>query len=150
MKPVCCKYLIFFTVWGACRNKTELPVNEYNNLIHNPHTAEISGDSVRKPIIVVNTREINFGSVHQGDTVFREVFVYNRGNASLLISNVSSSCGCAKPEISKNRIESGDSTLLNIIFTTRDQLGDQEKTFTIYSNTNPAETKVQLIGTVLK
>jgi hypothetical protein len=150
VKTTYCKYLIFFTVWGACQNKTELPVNEYNNLIYNPTTASGILDSARIPILEVKERVLDFGMAHQGDTIRQEFVLYNRGKASLLISNVSSSCGCAKPEISKNQVESGDSTSLNIIFTTQDQIGTQEKTFTIYSNTNPAITKVQLIGNVLK
>ena len=150
MKTTYCKYLIFFTVWGACQNKTELPVNEYNNLIYNPTTASGILDSARIPILELKERVLDFGMAHQGDTIRQEFVLYNRGKASLLISNVSSSCGCAKPEISKNQVESGDSTSLNIIFTTQDQIGTQEKTFTIYSNTNPAITKVQLIDNVLK
>ncbi|HRG68339.1 MAG: DUF1573 domain-containing protein [Saprospiraceae bacterium] len=150
MKAAYCKYLIFLTVWGACQKKAELPVNEYDKLIHNPYTAEGQSDSLELPYLIPNISSIDFGTVRQGDTIRQTYVLYNRGKTSLLISKVSSSCGCASPEILKNHLESGDSTLLNIIFTTQDQIGNQEKTFTIYSNTHPAETIVKLKGHVIK
>ncbi len=151
MVRISCKYLIFLIGFSCCKSKSELPVNEYDRVVSNPYTADPSSkDSLSIPILKVDTETIDFGQARQGDTIKCSYKLYNTGSNSLLISKVSSSCGCASPNLSKNTIPVGDSSQLSIIFTTQNIIGSQLKEFTIWANTNPSYKKLKLTGTIIK
>ncbi|WP_420602445.1 DUF1573 domain-containing protein [Flagellimonas sp.] len=87
------------------------------------------------PIMSFEKSEHDFGTIAQGaaqETVFKFT---NTGNAPLIITNASSSCGCTVPEYPKNTpIAPGDSGELKVKFNGSGQ-NQVTKTVTVTANT---------------
>ncbi len=66
--------------------------------------------------ITVETTEFEFGDVKAGELVSRDLVVTNTGSATLLIENISTSCGCTTAVLDRMSIPSGESTILHITF----------------------------------
>ncbi len=141
---------IVFLLAVSCKNTTKLEINPYDELIRNPMSASKEMDTVNIPKLYFPENKYDFGSINQGDSVDHEFKFYNRGQATLLITNVSSSCGCAIPKIYKDRLGPGDSSILKIIFYSKDKIDYQEKKTTIFANTFPPETEILITGYVNK
>jgi hypothetical protein len=144
--------LILFALSISCKNKnnTFQQINPYSELISNPISANNEKDTVNIPKLFFPESRYDFGTVSEGDSVVHNFSFYNRGNAPLLITNVASSCGCTVPKLYKNQLEPGDSSILRVLFNTKDKINDQEKRITIYANTFPTETEIILTGFVNK
>ncbi|SNZ00247.1 DUF1573 domain-containing protein [Flagellimonas pacifica] len=87
------------------------------------------------PIMSFEKSEHDFGTITQGaaqETVFKFT---NTGNAPLIITSASSSCGCTIPEYPKNTpIAPGDSGELKVKFNGSGQ-NQVTKTVTVIANT---------------
>ena len=92
----------------------------------------------------------DFGLIQQNDSVVHEFSFYNKGNAILFITNVSSSCGCTIPKIYKDKLQPGDSSKLKVVFNSKDKIDYQEKKITIFANTFPPQSEVSIFGYVKK
>jgi hypothetical protein len=114
---------------------------------HNDNPAsKINEDNVKKaqekraemnkfPEMSFETREIDFGTHHEGeilDTVFK---FKNTGEVPLVITNVKTSCGCTTPYWPKKPIKPGESDEIKVQFNTNHKPGKQTKTITIHANT---------------
>ena len=144
--------MILFTLFVSCKNKnnTYQQISPYSELIKNPISADKELDTVNIPKLFFPESRYNFGTVSEGDSVIHNFSFYNRGNAPLLITNVASSCGCTVPKLYKSKLEPGDSSILRVVFNTKDKINEQEKKITIYANTFPTETEIILTGFVNK
>ncbi len=111
-------------------------------------SAEKAMDTINIAKLYFPESKFDFGFVTQGDSIVHEFPFYNRGKATLLITNVSSSCGCTIPKVYKDKLEPGDSSILKVVFNTKDKVSYQEKKITIFANTFPSETEVSLSGYV--
>ena len=134
----------------SCKNTTKPQINPYDELIRNPMTANKYMDTVNIPKLYFRENNYNFGSVIQGDSVVHEFIFYNTGKARLLITNVSSSCGCTVPKIYRDNLPPGDSSMLKVVFNSKDKIDYQQKKITIFANTFPPETEIFLSGYVNK
>lgn len=69
--------------------------------------------------------------------------VTNTGDKPLIIENVSASCGCTTPKKPEKPIAPGKSDRIEVIFHPKDgQLDAQEKTVTVFANT---ESKIEVL-----
>jgi len=73
----------------------------------------------------------------------------NSGDAPVIISKVTASCGCTQPEFSKSPILPGGKSEIHVTFNSEGQVGKQQKIITIQSNASNGLTTVQLKGEVL-
>jgi hypothetical protein len=137
--------LIFFY---SCKNTNKPQTSPYDVLINNPMSADKPMDTINIPKIQFDESSFNFGIVQQGDSVIHEFHFTNSGHAPLLITNVSSSCGCTVPKLYKDRLEAGESSVLKVVFNTKNKLDFQEKKITIFANTFPSETVITIFGNV--
>ncbi len=87
------------------------------------------------PIMTFSKSEHDFGTIEQGaaqETIFTFT---NEGNAPLIITNATSSCGCTIPEYPKNKpIAPGESGELLVKFNGSGQ-NQVTKTITVFANT---------------
>ena len=90
----------------------------------------------------------DFGTVKEGDVVEHVFKFTNTGKAPISISNARGSCGCTVPEWPKEPIDPGASNEIKVRFNSKGKSGRQVKPVTITANTWPAETRVQLVGTI--
>jgi len=115
----------------------EIPTNEKGEIINS-----------EMPQLNLLENKIDFGTVEAGKTYTRQLKFTNNGKANLLISEVSSSCGCTVPRWPKNYIVPGDSSEIIVEYNGKDKQGYQEKVLTIYSNTNPVENTIKIIANI--
>ena len=72
--------------------------------------------SSTQPQIVLETESFDFGDVVNGDVVSKTLLVRNEGNASLVIDEVSTSCGCTTASLESMTIPAGGTATLQIEF----------------------------------
>ncbi|MBC6998271.1 MULTISPECIES: DUF1573 domain-containing protein [Bacteroidota] len=86
------------------------------------------------PVMSFEKEEHDFGTIEQGtpqETVFKFT---NTGNAPLIITNATSSCGCTVPDPPKDPIAPGDTGELVVKFNGSGQ-NQVTKTITVNANT---------------
>ena len=77
----------------------------------------------------------NFGTIAESDGMASHVFkVKNEGDAPLVITRITASCGCTRPEWSKEPIAPGQTADVKITYNPKGRPGPFYKTISIYSN----------------
>jgi len=76
----------------------------------------------------------DFGNIYRGQKVTHVFTITNSGTDTLIISNVSSSCGCTAALASSSRIAPKSKTELNVTFNSEGYNGRVTKTATVSSN----------------
>lgn len=93
--------------------------------------------------------EFNFGSIKEGE-VIEKIFTFkNEGQAPLVISNITASCGCTSPDWTKAPVKPGEEGYVKVVFNSTAKTGAQAPTVSIQANTNPTVTRLNLKGTVI-
>ena len=90
-----------------------------------------------------------FGLVKEGAQVKHTFILKNTGDAPVILSKVTASCGCTQPEFSKSPILPGATSEIHVTFNSEGQVGKQQKIITVQSNASNGMTTVQLKGEVL-
>ncbi|TAF98718.1 MAG: DUF1573 domain-containing protein [Cytophagia bacterium] len=94
-----------------------------------------------EPIIEFVSKEHNFGEIKEGDVVKHAFKFKNTGKTPLVIEEAKPGCGCTVPKWPKEPIPPGGESEIVAEFKTQGQGGGiKEKSISIKSNTNPAET----------
>jgi len=86
--------------------------------------------------------EHHFGKVAEGEKIGYTFTFENKGTADLIISAVTTSCGCTVPKFDSRPISPGRTGNIEIVFNTSGRNGIQAKTITVKSN---ASTPVILL-----
>ncbi|PZX52618.1 DUF1573 domain-containing protein [Algoriphagus chordae] len=92
--------------------------------------------------------EYNFGAINEGQVVEHIFKFTNNGQAPLVISNITASCGCTSPDWSKAPVKPGDEGFVKVVFNSAAKSGAQAPTVSIQANTSPTVTRLKLKGTV--
>lgn len=80
----------------------------------------------------------DFGNIYRGEGVAHTFLVKNAGKDTLVISGVSTSCGCTAALVSSPRLAPDSSTQVKVTFSSSGYLGVTHKTVTITSNDTTA------------
>ncbi|MEP2026230.1 MAG: DUF1573 domain-containing protein [Reichenbachiella sp.] len=100
------------------------------------------------PEFAFNEESHDFGTINEGDVV-EHVFAFtNTGDAPLIISSATGSCGCTVPEWPKEPIGVGEKGEIKVKFNSRKKPGVQNKTVTITSNTYPKQQRIKIKANV--
>lgn len=67
-----------------------------------------------EPQIALETAQLDFGDVPNGEIAARDVTVRNAGDAELVVENISTSCGCTTATLEPMRLTPGKSGTLHI------------------------------------
>ena len=102
------------------------------------------------PAMQFSKEEHDFGTIKDGDIVEHKFSFKNVGEAPLIITNASATCGCTVPEWPKEPIPVGGSGDILVRFNSKNKPGNQAKTVTITANTYPSANKVRIRANVLK
>lgn len=138
--------LLFF---ASCNKKTETQAVD-TSLIHNSATAEnTSGSDASGPVINFRELEKDFGMILHGERVLHRFKFTNTGSQALVVTGVSSSCGCTVADYSKSPIEPGKEGYVEVTFDSQNRQGFQEKTVTVLSNCEPNRTELKIKATVI-
>lgn len=100
--------------------------------------------SEKQPKITFAERGIyDFGTLTEGDTVEHVFSFTNTGEFPLIINNITASCGCTTPDWPHEPVAPGAKSSVRVRFNSRGKQGEQNKTITIFANTEPAMTDLQ-------
>jgi hypothetical protein len=152
MKPrniiKCCLPALLVIGLFACNssknNESESKISP--EIVNNPATANTTGDNPQAvPVFTFETDNHEFGEIIQGERVSYAFKFKNTGEAPLVISNASASCGCTVPEYTKSPVEPGEEGFINVTFDSAGKSGMVSKTVTLIANTTP-NTKILTIS----
>ena len=90
----------------------------------------------------------DFGRVESGPTYTASFKYKNTGNANLFISAAEASCGCTVPKWTKDAIKPGESGEISVEFDSKGRTGEQLKTVTVTTNTDPNKNTLTLHTTL--
>jgi hypothetical protein len=110
--------------------------------------SEIVVDS-NAPVFQFETDVMDYGKIVENSDGVRKFKFKNVGKSDLLISSVSSSCGCTVPSFPKEAIQPGGSGEIEIKYNTA-ILGGFTKVITVFSNASEPQKMLRLKGIVSK
>lgn len=101
------------------------------------------------PKVTFEKSEFNFGDIQQGEKV-EHVFTFeNSGTEPLILSNVTTTCGCTATDWPRDPVAPGKSGSIKVVFNSAGKMGRQNKVVTVVSNAVNSQEKVSLVGNVL-
>jgi hypothetical protein len=120
------------------------------DLVNNPISASDTMASLSEtaPIMTFEENIHNFGTLVDGEVVTYKFKFKNTGNADLIISNASASCGCTIPSYPKEPITPGTEGAIDVQFNSTGKVGTFDKNVTITSNTIPTQIYLVIRGEV--
>lgn len=144
--------LTAFLFLGACSNSADTNSSDENEV----GSVEIveSGTSeeaiANGPVGVMSFEQdaYEFGKVKEGEVVEHVFTFVNTGDAPLIISQVSASCGCTTPEFSTHPVAPGQEGTVKVVFDSNGQVGQQHKVISVLSNGSMKVTLLHLRGEV--
>lgn len=92
----------------------------------------------------------NFGSFSEKLGSVSCVFSFvNTGDAPLIITRATASCGCTRPEFPMQPVAPGDSGQIKVTYNAVGRPGSFEKNISVYANTDPERTTLIIKGSVI-
>lgn len=93
--------------------------------------------------------QFDFGTIKEADGPVTHAFTLkNVGNAPLVITRASASCGCTKPKFSTEPIAPGKSTKIEVTYNPAGRPGQFVKTVAVYSNGKDGAFILRIKGVV--
>ncbi|WKD86869.1 hypothetical protein KCTC32516_02249 [Polaribacter huanghezhanensis] len=104
------------------------------------------------PVISLDKKEFDFGTVTDGDIIETTFIVTNTGKSPLIITDAKTTCGCTVPTWPKDKpIAPGESTEIAVKFNTNGKGGGRQvKDVTLFTNTAVGREILRIKGIVNK
>jgi hypothetical protein len=99
--------------------------------------------TIAAPRLELRETEFDFGYAPQNSQLSHVFWLKSVGTDSLKITKVIPGCGCTQAPLEKSDVAPGDSTRLEIIFSTKAYVGPISKSPRIETNTGDSVTRVQ-------
>lgn len=131
--------------FGCNHRDDRLPAD----LVRNPRSATGNESEVKMPVISFDKTSHDFGRIIMGEKVSHTFRFTNTGQADLIISHVSSSCGCTVPTYTNQPVKPGETGTITVTFDSQNRKGFQHKTVTVMTNTQPNTTTLSIKAMVL-
>lgn len=119
------------------------------DVVNNSNSARGNLKPFEAPKITFAKQEHDFGKIIQGEFVRYSFKFTNTGKSDLVISKVSTSCGCTVGNYPRQAIEPGGEGKIEVIFDSRGRKGFQNKTITVLANSNPNKTILRIKSNVV-
>lgn len=149
------KHILFVCALGggvltSCGNQTA--TNSEKATVEHSDTIVASDTSASGKLGVIEFEEsvFDFGKVKEGEVVEHVFKFKNVGEAPVILSQVSASCGCTTPGFTQEPVLPGKMGEINVSFNSLGQVGTQQKIVTVSSNAENRVTTIQIKGTVEK
>jgi hypothetical protein len=107
------------------------------------------GTNSSKPILEVENRVLNMGTIHLDSSYGITYRMKNAGQADLIIDTVSSSCECTVPHSSKRIVQPSDTFAILVTYKPVDP-GRFNKSVVVKSNIDSVFTVLSFRGTIIK
>jgi hypothetical protein len=104
------------------------------------------------PVISLDKKEFDFGTVTDGDIIETTFILTNTGKSPLIITDAKTTCGCTVPTWPKDKpIAPGESTEIAVKFNTNGKGGGRQvKDVTLFTNTATGREILRIKGIVNK
>lgn len=122
----------------------------HNSNIKDLYLQEISGEKLSSQIqttVKIKEESIQLGTITLGESKEAIFTLTNTGNCSLVIIDVATTCGCAKPTFDKHPAKPGEALQVKVYMTPKDR-GFFYETITVKCNANQP-IKLNIRGTTL-
>jgi hypothetical protein len=140
--------LALLTLLFSCSNSDENQVLS-PSIVKNPATASSESKETPMAKMVFTDPEQDFETIVQGESIKKVYRFTNEGEADLVISAATGSCGCTVPTYPKNPIKPGQSGEIEVVFNSQGKKGKQNKKVYVTANTIPANNVIVLTGEVV-
>jgi len=139
---------IAFFVSG-CGNSSDSKGKIPADVVNNPKTASGEASTKGTPRISFESVVHDFGRVIEGEKITYAFKFSNSGKGDLLITGVTSTCGCTVPEFTKAPLKPGELGNIKVTFDSSNRKGFQNKVITVVSNTIPSTTELKIKAMVV-
>ena len=143
-------YLFLFSglLLGAC-SSTPTDRSIGTDVIESPAT--LNGKKAKKtPQITFEETEFNSGKITQGEVLNYVYKFENTGDAPLVISSVTGSCGCTIPRsYPTGKIMPGEGGEIDVEFNSDNKWGEQTITISVTTNAIPAATMLYIKSNIV-
>ena len=142
---VLCAVAVMLTL-GGCNSKATQDADV--DLIRNPRSAQGYNDSEKMPVLTFDSDMHDFGRLSAGENISYSFHFRNTGDADLIISSTSATCGCTVADYPKGRISPGGEGYVTVTFKSAGKSGQQYQEVTIVSNAQPATSRLKIVAQV--
>ena len=136
--------LTIFSFVGCKQQSSDAGVD----IIRNPQSASGYDDKEAMPIITFDSDVHDFGRLSAGESVSYSFHFRNTGNADLILSGASATCGCTVADYPKGRIAPGGEGYVTVTFKSAGKSGQQFQEVTLVCNAQPSRIKLKIIAQV--
>jgi hypothetical protein len=152
MRRIVLLYLqVFVILLGFSSCKSGEPGQDIPaGVVNNPNTASGKTDKDALPKMSFEKDFHDFGKLQTGEKVTYSFKFKNTGNSMLMISTVTSSCGCTVSDFPKKPIKPGEVGTVDVSFNSEGRHGIQNKSITVFSNTQPPTTQLSIKALVIE
>ena len=114
------------------------------------YTFAYSQNTGKEPIIEFEYIKYNYDTIQQNSSGISKFYFKNMGSAPLIISKISTSCGCTNVSHPQKPIMPNEKGVIEVTYNTS-QIGDFRKTIVVTSNaTNATKSVLTIKGVVVK
>ena len=141
--------LSFFAViaLSSCHNNSK-KIN--SKVVNNPESAQQANqDNSNLPVMTFEETVHNFGRMIKGEKGHYSFHFKNTGKTDLLITRVSTSCGCTVGKYPRKPVKPGEKGTIDVTFDSTHKRGFQNKSVTILANTQPNRTILRIKANVV-
>lgn len=131
---------VVFTSCSSQNNSTE----KITDSISNSGSGIGSADKNAFPVITFEKDFHDFGKINSGEKITYSFKFKNTGKSVLLISDVSTSCGCTVSAFPKQPIKPGEESSIDVSFDSTGKDGLQTKSITVFTNAKPTTTTLRI------
>ncbi len=144
MKKILYLFLATLLVAGCQSKKADADVD----LIRNPRSAAGYDETEKMPVITFDSDMHDFGRLSAGESISYSFHFRNTGNADLIISGASATCGCTVADYPKGRVAPGGEGYVTVTFKSAGKSGQQFQEVTIVTNAQPSRARLKIMAQV--
>lgn len=144
MKKILYLCLATLLVAGCQSKKADADVD----LIRNPRSAAGYDETEKMPVITFDSDMHDFGRLSAGESISYSFHFRNTGNADLIISGASATCGCTVADYPKGRVAPGGEGYVTVTFKSAGKSGQQFQEVTIVTNAQPSRARLKIMAQV--
>lgn len=133
-------------VLSSCENNDK---GISTDIVKNNSSAVVTSEPGSAPKMMFNETIHDFGTIIQGERVAYSFKFTNIGGTDLVITRVSTSCGCTLGDYPEEPIPPGGTGLIEVSFDSKGRKGHQNKTVTVLANTVPNTTTLRIKSKII-
>lgn len=151
MKKILFIVIGFAIGFSACTNSQSAEDKNgiTTDIVNNPVTASGDYSTDELPKMEFDKKVHDFGVIIQGEKVAYKFKYKNVGGSDLIIKSAKGSCGCTVPTFSKEPIKPGESGDIEVVFNSSGRKGNQHKTISIFTNSQPNKEVLTVTGQIV-